>query len=337
MGSSVMFKGLFFKAASAVAVSTALISSFGSQANAQSVIKVDGSSTVFPIMERAASDFQKSGGSRVTVGISGTGGGFKKFCNGDTDISNASRPILKKEIDACRAKGISFFELPIAYDGLVVVVNPQNTWARDLTVDELKRIWEPGSKIKNWSQVRKGFPNVPLKLFGPGPDSGTFDYFTEAINGKSKASRTDYTPSEDDNVLVRGVAGDRGALGYFGKSYLEANKSRIRAVGIVPRGGGKAVMASDATVQNASYQPLSRPMFIYVSAKSAKRPEVKRFVTFLFNNGDKIVKQARYTPFPQNAYSQILANYNKGKLGTIFGGEAEVGLTINELIAREVR
>lgn len=337
MGSSVMFKGLFFKAASAFAVSTALISSFGSQANAQSVIKVDGSSTVFPIMERAASDFQKSGGSRVTVGISGTGGGFKKFCNGDTDISNASRPILKKEIDACRAKGISFFELPIAYDGLVVVVNPQNTWARDLTVDELKRIWEPGSKIKNWSQVRKGFPNVPLKLFGPGPDSGTFDYFTEAINGKSKASRTDYTPSEDDNVLVRGVAGDRGALGYFGKSYLEANKSRIRAVGIVPRGGGKAVMASDATVQNASYQPLSRPMFIYVSAKSAKRPEVKRFVTFLFNNGDKIVKQARYTPFPQNAYSQILANYNKGKLGTIFGGEAEVGLTINELIAREVR
>jgi phosphate transport system substrate-binding protein len=336
MGSSVMFKGLFFKAASAIAVSTALISSFGSQANAQSVIKVDGSSTVFPIMERAASDFQKSGGSRVTVGISGTGGGFKKFCNGDTDISNASRPILKKEIDACRAKGVSFFELPIAYDGLVVVVNPQNTWAKDLTVDELKRIWEPGSKIKNWSQVRRGFPNVPLKLFGPGPDSGTFDYFTEAINGKSKASRTDYTPSEDDNVLVRGVAGDRGALGYFGKSYLEANKSRIRAVGI-SRGGGRAVMASDATVQNASYQPLSRPMFIYVSAKSAKRPEVKRFVTFLFNNGNNIVKQARYTPFPQNAYGQILANYNKGKLGTIFGGEAEVGLTINELIAREVR
>jgi phosphate transport system substrate-binding protein len=337
MGSSVMFKGLFFKAASSVVVSTALISSFGSQAQAQSVIKIDGSSTVFPIMERAASDFQKSGGSRVTVGISGTGGGFKKFCNGDTDIANASRPILKKEIDACKAKGVSFFELPIAYDGLVVVVNPQNTWAQNLTVDELKKIWEPGSKIKNWSQVRKGFPNVALKLFGPGPDSGTFDYFTEAINGKSKASRTDYTPSEDDNVLVRGVSGDRGALGYFGKSYLEANKSRIRAVGIIPRGGSKAVMASDATVQNASYQPLARPMFIYVSTKSAKRPEVKRFVTYVFNNGNKIVKQARYTPFPQSAYGQILANYNKGKLGTIFGGEVEIGLTINELIAREVR
>jgi len=337
MGSSVMFKGFCFKAASAVAVSTALFSSFGSQATAQSVIKIDGSSTVFPIMERAASDFQKSGGSRVTVGISGTGGGFKKFCNGDTDIANASRPILKKEIDACKAKGVSFFELPIAYDGLVVVVNPQNTWAQNLTVDELKRIWEPGSTIKNWSQVRKGFPNVPLKLFGPGPDSGTFDYFTEAINGKSKASRTDYTPSEDDNVLVRGVSGDRGALGYFGKSYLEANKNRIRAVGIIPRGGSKAVMASDATVQNASYQPLSRPMFIYVSAKSAKRPEVKRFVTYVFNNGNKVVKQARYTPFPQNAYGQILTNYNKGKLGTIFGGKAEIGLTINELIAREVR
>lgn len=332
-----MFRGLFFKAASAVAVSSVLIPSFGSQANAQSVIRVDGSSTVFPIMERAASDFQKSGGSRVTVGVSGTGGGFKKFCNGDTDISNASRPITKKEIDACKAKGISFYELPIAYDGLVVVVNPQNTWAKDLRVDELKKIWEPGSQIKNWSQVRKGFPNVPLKLFGPGPDSGTFDYFTEAINGKPKASRTDYTPSEDDNVLVRGVSGDRGALGYFGKSYLEANKSRIRAIGIIPRGGGKAVMPSDSTVQNASYQPLSRPMFLYVSAKSASRPEVKRFVTYIFNNGNKIVKQAKYTAFPQADYGKVLANYTKGKLGTIFGGEAQIGLTINELIARETR
>lgn len=337
MDSSVMFKGLFFKATSAVAISSVLVASLGSQANAQSVIRADGSSTVFPIMERAASDFQKSGGSRVTVGVSGTGGGFKKFCNGDTDISNASRPITKKEIDACWAKGISFYELPIAYDGLVVVVNPQNTWAKNLSVDELKRIWEPGSQIRNWSQVRKGFPNVPLKLFGPGPDSGTFDYFTEAINGKSKASRTDYTPSEDDNVLVRGVAGDRGALGYFGKSYLESNKSRIRAVGIIPRGGSNAVMASDATVQNASYQPLSRPMFIYVSAKSAARPEVKRFVTYIFNNGNRIVKQAKYTPFPQPDYGRILANYNKGKLGTIFGGEAQIGLTINELISRETR
>jgi phosphate transport system substrate-binding protein len=332
-----MYRVTFSQVATIAAVSTIAISSAFAPANAQSVIKADGSSTVFPIMERAASDFQKSGGARVTVGVSGTGGGFKKFCNGDTDISNASRPITKKEIDACRAKGISYFELPIAYDGLAVVVNPQNTWARDLTVDELKRIWSPGSQIRNWSQVRQGFPNVPLKLFGPGPDSGTFDYFTEAIVGKSKSSRTDYTPSEDDNVLVRGVSSDRGALGYFGKSYLEANARRVRAVGIIAKAGARPVLPSDATVQNATYQPLSRPMFIYVNANSAKRPEVKRFVTYLFNNGSKIVKQARYTPFPQDAYGKILANFNKNKLGTIFGGEPDIGLTIGELISRETR
>ncbi|PZU97804.1 MAG: protein sphX [Pseudanabaena sp.] len=331
-----MFKSVFFKAASAV-VSTALVASFGSPANAQSVIKTDGSSTVFPIMEKAASDFQKSGGSRVTVGVSGTGGGFKKFCNGDTDISNASRPILQKEIDACRAKGISFIELPIAYDGLAVVVNPRNTWAQNLTADELKRIWEPGSKINNWSQVRSGFPNVPLKLFGAGADSGTFDYFTEAINGKSKASRTDYTATEDDNVTVRGVSGDRGALGYFGKSYLEANKGRVRAVGIIARGSTRAVMPSDTTVQNATYQPLSRPMFIYINANAAKRPEVKRFVTYIFNNASTIVKAARYTALPSSAYPRILANFNRNKLGTIFGGKNDVGLTINELVSREAR
>lgn len=331
-----MFKSVFFKAASAV-VSTALVASFGSPANAQSVIKTDGSSTVFPIMEKAASDFQKSGGARVTVGVSGTGGGFKKFCSGDTDISNASRPITKKEIDACKAKGISYIELPIAYDGLAVVVNPRNTWALNLTVDELKKIWEPGSKINNWSQVRKGFPNVPLKLYGPGPDSGTFDYFTEAINGKSKASRTDYTPSEDDNVLVRGIAGDRGALGYFGKSYLEANKGRIRGVGIIAKGSSKAVMPSDTTVQNATYQPLSRPMFIYINANSAKRPEVKKFVTYIYNNGAKVVKAARYTALPSSAYGKILGNFNKNKLGTIFGGTNDIGLTINELVSRESR
>jgi len=331
-----MFKSVFFKAASAV-VSTALVASFGSSANAQSVIKVDGSSTVFPIMEKAASDFQKSGGARVTVGVSGTGGGFKKFCEGDTDIANASRPITKKEIDACKAKGISYIELPIAFDGLAVVVNPRNTWALNLTVDELKKIWEPNSKVNNWSQVRSGFPNVPLKLFGPGPASGTFDYFTEAINGKSKASRTDYTPSEDDNVLVRGIAGDRGALGYFGKSYLEGNKGRIRAVGVIAKGSTKSVLPSDTTVQNASYQPLSRPMFIYVSANAAKRPEVKKFVTYIFNNGAKVTKAARYTPLPSSAYIKILGNFNKNKLGTIFGGTNDIGLTISELISRETR
>lgn len=322
---------LFSTAVAATGMVTGLM--FGvvpSSVQAQSVVKLDGSSTVFPIAEAAAELFQKANaGMKVTVGVSGTGGGFKKFCNGDTDISNASRPILKKEIDACKSKGISYIELPVAYDGIVVVVNPQNSWAKDLTTAELKKIWEPGSKVKNWSEVRKGFPNVPLKLFGPGPQSGTFDYFTEAIVGKAKASRTDYTPSEDDNVLVQGVSRDRGGLGYFGKSYLEENKSRIKAVTV------NGVAANDETVRTGKYQPLSRPLFIYVNAKSAGKAEVKKFVTFWIQNGARVAKDAKYTQLPGNAYPLVLANFNKRKVGTVFGGQQDVGLTIQELISKE--
>lgn len=324
---------LFSTALAATGMFTGLVFSImPTSVQAQTIVKLDGSSTVFPIAEAAAEIFQKSNSAvRVTVGVSGTGAGFKKFCSGETDISNASRPILQKEMDACKSKGISYIELPVAYDGIVVVVNPQNAWAKDLTTAELKKIWEPGSKIKNWSEVRKGFPNVPLKLFGPGPQSGTFDYFTEAVVGKAKASRTDYTPSEDDNVLVQGVARDRGALGYFGKAYFEENKDKIRAVTV------NGVAPNDQTVSSAKYQPLSRPLFIYVSSKSAGKPEVSKFVTFWLQNGARISKEAKYTQLPSNLYPQILSNFSKRKTGTVFGGTQDVGLTIQELVSKESR
>lgn len=337
MNASAFLQTALLRGSSTLLVSAAMVTIpfIPSTVAQQKTIRVDGSSTVYPIMEAAASGFQKANsGAKVTVGISGTGGGFKKFCAGDLDIANASRPILKKEMDACKSKGIKYIELPIAFDGLAVVVHPQNNWAKNLTVAELKKIWEPGSKVKNWNQVRQGFPNVPLKLFGPGPDSGTFDYFTEAVNGKAKASRTDYTPSEDDNVLVQGVASDRGSLGYFGKAYLEANKSRIKAVPIVSPSGA-AVLPNDQTVQNGTYTPLSRPMFIYVRLDSAKRPEVKQFVSYTIGNGVSIAKKARYTALPAGAYPKILANFNKGKVGTVFNGQNDIGTTIAEVLDRE--
>jgi phosphate transport system substrate-binding protein len=321
-----------FQFAAAAATASTLIS-FNS-VQAQQAISIDGSSTVFPIMEVAASEFQKtSGGIRVTVALSGTGGGFRKFCNGETDISNASRPITTREIEACRSRGVAFIEMPIAFDGLAVVVNPQNTWARDLTVAELKRIWEPGSKINNWSQVRQGFPNVPLRLFGPGTASGTFDYFTEAIVGKSRSSRTDFTASEDDNVLVQGVSRDRGALAFFGKAYYDENKTRVTSLGIV-NDRGQAVRPTNQTVSNGTYNPLSRPMFIYVSANSAKRPEVRRFITFLMNRAPAIVSKADYIPFTRTQYSQILSIFNRNRVGTVFGGKNQVGAEISEVLSR---
>ncbi len=317
---------------SAVAATAAVIGVSVAAVNSQgSVVKVDGSSTVYPITEKVAEGFQKSTGTRVTVGISGTGGGFKKFCAGETDISNASRPILKKEMDACRAKGIRYIELPVAYDALTVVVNPGNTWATSLTPAELKKIWEPGSTVKNWKDVRSSFPNAPLKLFGPGADSGTFDYFTEAINGKSKASRKDFTASEDDNVLVQGVSRDKNALGYFGLAYYEANKSRVKAVRI------NNVAPTPANVNNGTYTPLSRPIFIYVNAAAAKKPEVKRFVEYYLKNGGNAAKAVRYVPLPGNAYGEIAKRFSAGKTGTIFGGEEAVGLKVNDLITRELK
>ena len=303
------------------------------------IIQIDGSSTVFPITEAVAEEFQKAkkGKIKVTVGIAGTGGGFKKFCRGETDISDASRPILKQEMEACKGAGVEYFELPIAYDALTVIVNPKNDWVKVLTVPDLKKMWEPSAqgKVTNWNQVRSEWPNAPLKLFGPGADSGTFDYFTEAIVGKAKSSRGDFTASEDDNVLVQGIINDRNALGYFGFSYYVENQNKLKAV---PIDTGKGpVSPSPKTVEDGTYQPLSRPIFIYVSKKAMDKPEVKEFVEFYLKNAPLLVKQVKYVPLPQSVYTTGSEHLKKGKVGTMFGGEAEVGVKIEDLMKREAK
>lgn len=303
------------------------------------VIKIDGSSTVFPVTEAVAEEFQKAkkGKIKVTVGISGTGGGFKKFCRGETDISDASRPILKQEMENCKKANIQYIELPVAYDALTVMVNPKNDWVKTLTVPDLKKMWEPSAqgKVTHWNQVRIDWPNAPLKLFGPGADSGTFDYFTEAIVGKAKSSRGDFTASEDDNVLVQGIANDRNALGYFGFAYYIENLRKLKAVAI--DGGKGAIVPSAKTVEDGSYQPLSRPVFIYVSKKSLDKPEVKEFVEFYLKQAPQLVKQVKYVPLPASAYTTGSEHVKKGKVGTVFGGEAEVGVKIEDLLKREAK
>lgn len=304
------------------------------------VVKIDGSSTVYPITEAVAEEFQnaKRGAVRVTVGISGTGGGFKKFCRGEIDIADASRPISRKEMDACAQVGIRFMELPIAYDALTLVVNPKNDWVKQMTVAELKKMWEPAAtrQVMNWNQVNPAWPDAPMKLFGPGADSGTFDYFTEAINGKSKASRTDYTASEDDNVLVTGVSRDRNAVGYFGYAYYYENRRKLRAVPILNK-QGQAVLPSAQAVEDGSYNPLSRPIFIYVNADAAKKPEVREFVEFYLKHARDLVAEVKYVPLPEAAYKTAAEHFAKRKLGTVFGGEEAVGLRVEELLAREAR
>lgn len=305
---------------------------------AQNQIKIDGSSTVFPIAEAVAEEFQisKRGKVRVTVGIAGTGGGFKRFCRGETDISNASRPILKEEMETCRKAGIRYLELPVAYDALTVVVNPKNTWVKSLTLDDLKKMWEPGAqgRISRWNQVRAEWPAESLALFGPGADSGTFDYFTEAVTGKAKSSRGDYAASEDDNVIVQGVESNKNALGYFGYAYYIENKQRVRAVPVVNK-AGKAVMPSLESVVDGSYEPLSRPLFIYVSEAAAERPEVREFIEYYLTEGPQLAKEVGYVPLPETAYRVALEHFKAKKLGTVFGGVPEVGVTIDDLLARE--
>jgi phosphate transport system substrate-binding protein len=322
----------------AAATAAAFIAPHAAQAQ---VVKIDGSSTVYPITEGVAEEFQKSkkGAIKVTVGISGTGGGFKKFCRDETDIQNASRPILKKEMDDCKAAGVEYFELPVAFDALTVVMNPKNTFLKSITVEELKKMWEPAAqgKITKWNQVNPAWPDAPLKLFGAGADSGTFDYFTEAVTGKSKSSRGDFTASEDDNVLVQGVSQDVNAIGYFGYAYYAENQSRLKAVPIVEKAGKPAVSPSEATVLDGSYQPLSRPIFIYVNAKSLAKPEVKEFVDFYMKEGAKLAKEVKYVPLPAKAYQMNSEHLAKGKKGTVFGGASEVGIRIEDLLAREAK
>ena len=300
----------------------------------KNVIKIDGSSTVFPITEAVSEEFMKTEATQVTVGISGTGGGFKKFCRGETDISDASRPILRKEMDACLEAGIQYIELPIAFDALTVVINPKNTWAKTITVAELKKIWEPAAQgtIKTWKQVNAAWPDKPLKLYGPGADSGTFDYFTEAIVGKAKSSRGDFTASEDDNVLVQGVSNDEGGLGYFGLAYFLENKESLQAAAV--DGGKGGVLPSMDTVKNGTYAPLSRPIFIYVSKKAARRPEVKRYVEFYIKEASTLVSEVKYVPLPAAEYTGVADRFQKGQTGTAFGGKAEVGVSMSEILNR---
>jgi len=290
--------------------------------NASPIVKIDGSSTVFPITEAVAEDFQiaKRGAIRVTVGISGTGGGFKKFCRNEIDIVNASRPITQLEMEVCKQEGVQFIEMPIAFDALTVVVNPKNTWSKTITVDELKKIWEPGAqgKIISWNQINPAWPDKKIKLYGPGADSGTFEYFTEAIVGKAKSSRGDFTASEDDNVLVQGVASDIYALGFFGFAYYIENSKKINAVAIDSGNGG--VIPSAATVENNNYKPLSRPVFIYVNAKSTEKPEVNEFVNFYMKNAPELVTEVKYFPLSKEVYNLNIEHLTKKKVGTVFKG-----------------
>ncbi|MEG4508025.1 PstS family phosphate ABC transporter substrate-binding protein [Microcoleus sp. F6_B4] len=316
-----------------------LLSSCGQVQSPESQsIKIDGSSTVYPITDAMAKEYQNTNPKKasITVEFSGTGGGFKKFCAGETDISNASRPISPGEMEACNKAGIRYYELPIAFDALTVVVNSKNDWIKDITVEELKKILEPAAqgKITRWNQIRPNWPNRPLTLYGAGKDSGTFDYFTEATVGTAKASRTDYTASEDDTVLVQGVIKDENALGYFGFSYYEDNQSKLKPVGI-DRGKG-AVLPSRETVEKAQYKPLARPLFIYVNYHSAQnKVEVRNFVEFYMKKAPTLVSSVGYIPLPTQGYQLIYQHFYNGKVGTVFGGKAQLGLTIGELLRQQ--
>jgi phosphate transport system substrate-binding protein len=271
-------------------------------------IEADGSSTVGPYTTAAAERFRRSNSDvRITVGVSGTGGGFERFCAGETDLSNASRAIKDEEKEACEAEGVEYVEFHIANDALTVVVNPENGWANCLTVAELNNVWEPGSKVNNWSQIRAGFPDERLRLFGAGTDSGTFDYFTDVINGEEGASRSDYSATEDDNVTVEGVSGNRGAMGYFGLSYFEQNQDSLKALEI--DGGDGCVAPSVETAQSGDYKPLSRPLFIYAKRESFERPEVEAFIQFILDNEAEIAEAAQFVPLTDEQLEKAKSDF----------------------------
>ncbi len=295
-------------------------------------IAIDGSSTVFPITEAMAEEFlAENPTTRITVGVSGTGGGFSKFCNGETDISNASRPIKPSEMEACMANGIEYIEIPVAYDALTVVVNPENTWLESMTVEQLRTLWEPAAQrtITRWNQVDPSWPDAPITLFGPGTDSGTFDYFTEEVIGESGASRSDFTASEDDNILVLGVAGEINSLGYFGYAYFDNNRDQLRAVAI--DNGDGPVLPSSRSVNTGTYTPLSRPIFIYVSAEAAQRSEVAEFVEFYLDRSPGIVPEVGYVALSSEAYSQGVQLLSELEVGTVYQTETS-GLELEEVL-----
>jgi phosphate binding protein len=326
-----------FTIASASLASFAILAACGKQesdSGLQGDIIIDGSSTVFPITVAAAEEFMIMYNSvRVSVGVSGTGGGFSKFAAGETDISDASRPIKPSEREALASAGIEFIELPVAYDGLTVVVNPENDWVDCLTVDELKKMWEPAAQrtITNWNQIRDGFPDMPLDLFAPGVDSGTFDYFTGAIVGEAQSSRGDFQASEDDNVLVTGVSGSKSAIGYFGLSYYVENTDKVKAVPI-ESGNGTCVEPTFDTVRNGSYQPLSRPIFIYVRKSAAERPEVDAFVKYyLSKEFTPLISspEVGYVQLGDEIYEALTQRFANHVTGTLFPNGAEVGASLD--------
>ena len=304
-------------------------------------VAIDGSSTVFPVTEAVAEEFnsQVSSDVQVTVGISGTGGGFKKFIRGEIDVADASRPILAEEIAACKENGIEFIEIPVCFDALTVAVNPANDWVENITIDELKKIWEPSAegKITKWNQIRPEWPDEKLVLYGAGTDSGTFDYFTEAVNGKAKSCRSDFIPSEDDNTLVQGIVGEKYSMGFIPFAYYEPNKDKMKALKIDWKSDDElgAIEPSLETVIGGTYNPLSRPLFIYVSKKAAERPEVKKFVEFYLDNVAELSQEVKYMPLPDAAYTMAKDRFAALKTGSGFGGVPEVGLKIEELLARE--
>jgi phosphate transport system substrate-binding protein len=320
-------------AASVAALALASGPASAQQAGAPFTIQIDGSSTVFPISEAIAEGFQQTtqGRIRVAVGESGSSAGLRKFCRGEIHIADSSRPIRSSEMATCAAAGIQYVEIPVAFDGITVVVHPSNP-IRSLTVAQLRQIWAPGSRVSNWSEV--GGPNLAMQLYGPGSASGTFEYFTEAVTGTARSSRTDYTPSEDDNVLVQGVANNAGGMAYFGLAYYEENQSRLHAVAV--DNGSGPVQPSQANVLNGSYAPLSRPIFIYVNAAALRRPQVQQFVQYYINNAGATANRVGYVALPQSAYAAYLQRVQRRTPGTAFGGRAVIGATIEEVVGRRL-
>ena len=321
------------RAAAAAAVMALGAGDAFAQANAPFTIQIDGSSTVFPISEAVAEGFQQQtqGRIRVAVGESGSSAGLRRFCRGEIHIADSSRPIRSSEMATCAAAGIQYVEIPVAFDGLTVVVHPSNPLS-SLTVAQLRQIWSPGSRVDNFSAV--GGPNLQMQLFGPGSASGTFEYFTEAVNGTARSSRTDYTPSEDDNVLVQGVANNPGGMAYFGMAYYEENHNRLKAIAV--DGGNGPVLPSRQTVENGSYAPLSRPIFIYVNAGALRRPQVQQFVQYYINNAAAVSARVGYVPLPASAYAAYLQRAQRRTPGTAFGGRAVIGASIEEVVNRRL-
>lgn len=322
-------------------VSTALLNGCQpSSPQSYQPINIDGSSTVYPITKMAADRFNQgqSVPVEVTVGFSGTGGGFDKFCAGETDINNASRPISLSEMEACKQGKVSYIELPIAFDAITVVVNPQNTWVEDITIDELRQIWQPEAqqKITRWNQIRPSWPDVPLKLYGPGTDSGTYDYFTEAVIGTAGSSRSDYIASEDDTLLEQQISSDVNSLGYFGLAYYEQNKDELKALSV--DSGKGPVFPSQETVEKSEYNPLARPLFIYINLTAAQENAAMReFVYYYLEQASVIAQEVGYVPLPEEAYHINQVTYNKGEVGTVFEGQSQFGLSISELMRKQAK